>query len=182
MNYSGDIRTENARNQHRAAAADRVPSSNPPTRSPATTADRASIPQKAEGRATTRFADFLANAQNSSTSTTVAVPRSTSMTPSTAQTGMTQRAGVQFSMHASERLRMRGILATPEMVRSLDTAMTQLSAKQARDSLVVIGDLGFVVNVPNRTVVTAISMSQGGSHVYTNIDSAMWMAPPIAGV
>ncbi|MCY0901154.1 MAG: hypothetical protein OWU32_03085 [Firmicutes bacterium] len=180
MNYSRDIRTESPRTQYQAEA--RVPSGHQATRSSGKPANQAGIPNKPEGSATPRFAEVLANARNAQTSTPAGAPRSMGMTPALAETVTTQRTDVQFSIHATERLRMRGIQATPEMVRSLDTAMTQLSAKQARDSLVVIGDLGFVVNVPNRTVVTAISMSQGGSHLYTNIDSAMWMAPPIAGV
>lgn len=87
---------------------------------------------------------------------------------------------VQFSTHASARLRMRGIQTTPQLVHSLTDAMNQLEGKSAKDSLVVIGDVGFVVSVPNRTVITAMAMGEEGMQLYTNIDSAVWMKSPPA--
>ncbi|MCY0875306.1 MAG: flagellar protein [Firmicutes bacterium] len=84
-------------------------------------------------------------------------------------------ADVVFSGHASERLRLRGIAQSPHLVQSLKTAVDQLAQKGARDSLVVVDDVGFVVNVPNRTVVTALSMATDHSQVFTNIDSAIWV-------
>lgn len=82
---------------------------------------------------------------------------------------------VSLSGHAMTRLRMRGIHVTPQLMQSLTTAVNQLADKGARDSLVVIGDTGFVVNVPNRTVVTAMGMNEGESQMFTSIDSAVWM-------
>lgn len=87
----------------------------------------------------------------------------------------TVTSDVVMSGHANERLRMRGIVQTPHLMRELNQAVNQLAQKSAKDSLVVIGDVGFVVNVPNRTVVTALAMETDGNQVFTNIDSAVWV-------
>lgn len=88
-------------------------------------------------------------------------------------------ADVVLSGHATERLKTRGIVQTPQMMRELGRAVNQLAQKGGRDSLVVMGDVGFVVNVPNRTVVTALAMAGAESQVFTNIDSAIWVQAPV---
>jgi len=85
---------------------------------------------------------------------------------------------VVMSGHANERLRMRGIVQTPQLMRELNQAVNQLAQKSAKDALVVIGDVGFVVSVPNRTVVTALAMETDGNQIFTNIDSAVWVKSP----
>jgi hypothetical protein len=37
----------------------------------------------------------------------------------------------------------------------------------------MLDDVAMIVNVPNRTVVTAVDGDQAGSQVFTNIDSAV---------
>jgi flagellar operon protein len=46
-------------------------------------------------------------------------------------------------------------------------------AKGARESLMVMGDTAFIVNIPNRTVITAVNSGQLKDNVFTNIDSAV---------
>ncbi len=45
------------------------------------------------------------------------------------------------------------------------------SAKGAKNSLVLTNEGAFVVNVPNRTLVTAIGLEEMRSGIVTNIDS-----------
>ena len=37
----------------------------------------------------------------------------------------------------------------------------------------ILDSLAFIVNVPNKTVVTAMDQSESGDNIYTNIDGAV---------
>ena len=56
---------------------------------------------------------------------------------------------------------------------SLQRAVTQAEEKGAKDSLVLLRDLAFIVSVTNRTVVTAVDGEHIKENVFTNIDSAV---------
>ena len=62
---------------------------------------------------------------------------------------------------------------TEAQQRSLAEAMRHLASKGARDALLMRSDAAFVVNVPNRIVVTAIDHNEMQHRVFTQIDSAM---------
>lgn len=80
---------------------------------------------------------------------------------------------VQLSAHAKQRVQQRGISLDATERQALSDAMHQLDAKGARDAAVMRDDAAFVVNVPNRTVVTALDQSEMQQRVFTQIDSAM---------
>ena len=80
---------------------------------------------------------------------------------------------VTISAHASERLRSRGVHVSEQTMRDLSRAADTLAQKNAKESLVVVGTVGYVLSVPNRTVVTAMRLDEGEPSVITNIDSAM---------
>ncbi|MFR4382765.1 MAG: flagellar protein, partial [Roseburia sp.] len=42
-----------------------------------------------------------------------------------------------------------------------------------KESLVVVDSLAFIVNVPSRTVVTAMDQNESENNVFTNIDGAV---------
>ncbi|MGP1570036.1 MAG: TIGR02530 family flagellar biosynthesis protein [Eubacteriales bacterium] len=81
--------------------------------------------------------------------------------------------GVQFSKHAKERVTQRGIELTPKLMQDLNTAVDKASKKGAKD--IVVFDMlnAFIVNVPNKTVVTTMSGSEMRDNVFTNIDAAV---------
>jgi flagellar operon protein len=81
--------------------------------------------------------------------------------------------GLQISAHARQRLEERGIAMDAAAEAALSKAMTALDAKGARDALLLRSDAAFVVNVPNRTLVTAIGRDEMAERVFTQIDSAM---------
>jgi len=82
-------------------------------------------------------------------------------------------AGISFSAHAVERLRERDItLERPELAR-LSDAVSRAEDKGAGETLVLLDDLAFIVNVRNKTVVTAMSGKTILEHVFTNIDSTV---------
>ncbi len=52
-------------------------------------------------------------------------------------------------------------------------AVAKAEARGVRDSLVLMDNLAFVVNVPNRTVITAAGSGDLKENVFTNIDGAV---------
>ncbi|MCS7082326.1 MAG: hypothetical protein N2561_02495 [Bacteroidetes bacterium] len=81
--------------------------------------------------------------------------------------------GVRFSAHALERLSERDIRLSPGELELLGRALDRLAQKGAQDSLVVHPRAAFLVNVPNRTVITAVDLDQMRERVFTQIDSAL---------
>lgn len=80
---------------------------------------------------------------------------------------------IKFSKHASLRIEQRGIDLNDGFVEKLKKAVNEAKNKGAKD-IVVISDKGaFIVNVPNRTVITGISENEMKENIFTNIDSAV---------
>lgn len=80
---------------------------------------------------------------------------------------------LKFSHHAEVRLQERGIQMKPEQMRKLEDAVQKAEAKGAKESLILMKEAAFIVNVKNRTVVTALDGSSLSQHVFTQIDSAV---------
>lgn len=80
---------------------------------------------------------------------------------------------VKLSAHAEQRITQRDISLTRPERRALGQAMQQLDEKGSHDALLLRSDAAFVVNVPNRTVITAINQSELQERIFTQIDSAM---------
>ena len=86
-----------------------------------------------------------------------------------------QDTELRFSKHASARLLSRGINLSAEQSARLEGGVEQAKAKGIQDSLVLVDSLAFIVNVPNRTVVTAMDQAETSSNIFTNIDGAVIM-------
>ncbi len=84
-----------------------------------------------------------------------------------------QKREVTFSAHAAERLAKRGIQLSESERQRLSEAVTAVEGKGGRNSLVMLGSTALIVNVPSRTVVTAMGAGMGNERVITNIDSAV---------
>ncbi|CAN7520481.1 TIGR02530 family flagellar biosynthesis protein [Paenibacillus sp. LjRoot56] len=80
---------------------------------------------------------------------------------------------VKFSHHAEVRLKERGIQLKPEQIEKMNNAIDKAASKGAKDALLILAGNGYIVNVPNRTVVTALDGQAMNDHVFTQIDSAM---------
>lgn len=80
---------------------------------------------------------------------------------------------VRFSHHAETRLQQRGIRWNEEKLAKLESAVNKAESKGARESLILFQDVALIVNVKNRTVVTAMDGSQMKDNVFTQIDSAV---------
>jgi len=81
---------------------------------------------------------------------------------------------IKFSRHAEMRMQMRNIHLTELQKDKISKAIDKAEGKGVRDSLVLMDNLAFVVNVKNRTVITAVSSSELKENVFTNIDGAVF--------
>jgi len=84
---------------------------------------------------------------------------------------------VRFSNHAQSRLQSREINLNDENVNRLSDAIDKAEKRGGKSSLVVVDDLAFIVNVQNRTVITALDKNQRGEGVFTQIDSVVFADP-----
>jgi flagellar operon protein len=78
---------------------------------------------------------------------------------------------LRLSAHAQKRLDERNIIMDSQLENSLKDAIKELSAKGAKDSLVVTKEGAFLINVPSRTMVTAMGAEEMRDGIVTNIDS-----------
>ena len=97
---------------------------------------------------------------------------------------------ITFSKHANERLESRNINLSEEQMSRLNKGIMQAKEKSINESLVMMDDIAFIVNIKNNTVITAIDMDaktvsdalsdktklEGQTqerNVFTNIDGAV---------
>lgn len=80
---------------------------------------------------------------------------------------------IKFSKHAEQRLQSRNITLTQAQKDKMREAVAKAESKGVKDSLVLMDNLAFVVNVPNKTVITAANSSELKESVFTNIDGAV---------
>ena len=83
------------------------------------------------------------------------------------------REPLKFSAHASQRIQDRKIDLDPEKMVRVNEALDRAAAKGIEDTLILTNDAAFIVNVKNRTVVTALDRNSLIGNVFTNIDGAV---------
>jgi flagellar operon protein len=84
-------------------------------------------------------------------------------------------APLTFSQHALNRLQERGItLAETDMTR-LEHAVQKAADKGAKESLIMMDNVAYVVSIVNRKVITAVDEGHMKENVFTNIDSAIFV-------
>ena len=79
---------------------------------------------------------------------------------------------LKFSKHADDRLADRNINLTEEQLGRLEEGTRKAEEKGIQESLVIMDNLSFIVNVKNKTVITAMD-TNSSDNVYTNIDGAV---------
>jgi flagellar operon protein len=70
-------------------------------------------------------------------------------------------------------MQSREISLTDEGLARLSTAVDKAEKRGGKESLVLMDELAFIVNIRERLVVTAIDASQRGEGVFTQIDSVV---------
>ena len=86
---------------------------------------------------------------------------------------VTESPELKFSKHAAMRLSNRNISLSKEQNERLESGVQKAKEKGIQETLVIVDSLSFIVNVPNRTVVTAMSQDESDDNIYTNIDGAV---------
>jgi flagellar operon protein len=84
-----------------------------------------------------------------------------------------ERERVKFSRHAEYRLKSRNINLSAEQRGRINEAVAKAESKGIRDTLVLLDNLAFVVNVRNRTVITVANSDELKENVFTNIDGTV---------
>jgi flagellar operon protein len=87
---------------------------------------------------------------------------------------ISQNSELKFSKHAELRLHMRNINLSSVQKQKIVDAINKANEKGIKDSLVLMDNVAFVVNVKNRTVITAVSSNELRDNVFTNIDGAVF--------
>lgn len=81
---------------------------------------------------------------------------------------------LKFSAHAQSRMTSREIDLSDSDVARLEKAVETAGSKGANDSLIMLGEKAFIVNVPNKTVITVVNKESMESNIVTDIDSAVF--------
>ncbi|NWF90383.1 MAG: flagellar protein [Ignavibacteriaceae bacterium] len=81
---------------------------------------------------------------------------------------------LKFSSHAIKRLEERKITLNNDEMLKINSAIERAETKGAKDSLVMMNSTAFIVNIPNKTIVTAMPIDNGTENIFTNIDSVVF--------
>lgn len=84
-----------------------------------------------------------------------------------------KKTELKFSKHADARLSERNIRLSEEQLERLNMGARKADAKGIGESLMIMDNLAFIVNIRNNTVVTAIDSRSNEENVFTNIDGAV---------
>ncbi len=86
---------------------------------------------------------------------------------------LTQQNRINFSKHAQQRLEQREISMTESDLSLLNSAVKRAEEKGVHNSLVLMEDKAFIVNVQSGTVITAMDKNDLKEQVFTQIDGAV---------
>ncbi|WP_400162978.1 TIGR02530 family flagellar biosynthesis protein [Brevibacillus sp. TJ4] len=95
------------------------------------------------------------------------------LTESLAQTA--KGKGLTFSQHAANRMRERGISLETSQIERLESAVQKAASKGAKESLIMMDNVAYVVSIVNRKIITAVDDGSMKENVFTNIDSAIFV-------
>ncbi len=80
---------------------------------------------------------------------------------------------LQISKHAEKRLEQDGFQLTPDHASRIRHGVERAESKGAKESLFLMDDKAFIVNIRDRVLVTHIARERLKENVFTNIDSAV---------
>lgn len=82
---------------------------------------------------------------------------------------------LSMSQHAVNRLKERGITLDAWQLERLETAVNKAASKGAKESLILMDNVAYVVSIVNRKIITAVDDGSMKDNVFTNIDSAIFV-------
>lgn len=84
-----------------------------------------------------------------------------------------QDSSLSFSKHAVNRVVQRNIDLSADNIRRLNEGVKIAEQKGLNDTLILIDQTAFIVNIRNNTVVTTVNGSDLKGNVFTNIDGTV---------
>lgn len=84
-----------------------------------------------------------------------------------------EQSELKFSKHATQRLISRNIDLTKGQIDRLEQGARIAEKKGVKDSLVIVDDIAFIVNIKNNAIVTVVNEAE--EKTFTNIDGAVIM-------
>jgi len=91
------------------------------------------------------------------------------------QNSLKENPDLRFSAHALKRLDNRGIELDQPAIHRLQEGVKKMETKGAKNSLILMDDNAFIVNIKNHVVVTALEKNSTAGNVFTNIDGVAIM-------
>lgn len=82
---------------------------------------------------------------------------------------------LKFSGHAISRVESRQLDINPADMERLNSAYQIAENKGVKNPMVILDDKAFIVNVPNKTVITVLDKKNLDQNIITNIDSAIFV-------
>lgn len=83
-------------------------------------------------------------------------------------------SSITFSKHAINRINERDIEISDEEIQKLNSAIESADLKGIKDSLILMSNKAFIVNVPSNVVITVLDSSDiNEQKVFTNLDGAV---------
>jgi len=89
------------------------------------------------------------------------------------KSAVSRREAPTFSRHAGARMSQRDIALSGEELDRLSDAVGKAEDKGVKNTLVLMGQRAFIVNVPDNVVVTAMNGQDLRENVFTQIDGAV---------
>ena len=84
-----------------------------------------------------------------------------------------QPQGIKLSVHAAKRLQDRNMEVDSAELKKIQSGIDKLALKGGSDSLLMTSKGAYIVDVPKRTIVTAIDKDSISENVFTKIDSTV---------
>lgn len=89
------------------------------------------------------------------------------------QKKLQEKQELRFSKHANLRLEARNIELNNDQIRRIENGIKRAEEKGIKETLMVVDNIAMVVNIENKTVLTALDQQETKSYVFTNIDGAV---------
>ena len=84
-----------------------------------------------------------------------------------------ETVGVNFSIHAINRVMERNIELSHDDLTRLNDGIKLAEEKGLDDTLILLDDAAFIVSVKNNTVITTVNRDEMTGNVFTNIDGTV---------
>lgn len=84
-----------------------------------------------------------------------------------------RNSDIRISKHAKQRMLDRRIQLSDSQLKNMEIALGKARNKGVKDSLILMDNTAFIVNVPSGTIITAVDGKNLSENVFTNIDGAI---------